>query len=116
MDHSTPDDIGLCKLERDPDLWFRYNARHTAARICGRCPIQKRCAEDALRTEATDGVWAGVRLPGWHGKDLKELQGARDLLRRIIVGLEHQPQSHRDHTLAMRTVLVQQYELDRASA
>ena len=38
--------------------------RARAIAICNNCPIQSKCALDARRLGATDGVWAGVYLPG----------------------------------------------------
>jgi WhiB family transcriptional regulator, redox-sensing transcriptional regulator len=112
--HPYGSDPGLCAFGGDPDLWFRFETSGEAKRICGHCPVRRRCAQDALTLEATDGVWAGVRLPGT--KFLDELDAARTLLRGVISGLEHQPESHRLHTLSMRDALQYHADLERAGA
>jgi WhiB family redox-sensing transcriptional regulator len=62
---SSPYKVGLCRHD-DPEAWFPLHPVHTAraTRICFNCPAQTQCARNALDCRATDGVWAGVRLPG----------------------------------------------------
>lgn len=62
---SSPHIVGLCRHD-DPDAWFPLHKVHVARaiRICFNCPAQPQCARNALDSGATDGVWAGVKLPG----------------------------------------------------
>jgi hypothetical protein len=87
MIQPTPlaDTDGLCRFD-DPDRWFQYGEDAAAAkRICGNCPVRRACAQAALDLRVTDGVWAGVRLPGTRFPD--DLDRARARLRRLIVGM-----------------------------
>ena len=88
----APSANGLCRYE-DPELWFRFEESGAAAGICSNCPVRLACAEAALRVGATDGVWAGVRLPGVREPD--ELRSARAQLRSVVVGMRFQPESDR---------------------
>src|SRR4051794_28584884 len=90
---------GLCKFS-DPDLWFRFEDSHEAIGICGNCPVRLACARAALDLGATDGVWAGVRLPGVRIPE--DLEAAHDQLRRVVVGLRYEPAAHRARALAIR--------------
>lgn len=79
---SSPNEHGLCRHD-DPEAWFAKHKVHVAraVRICFNCPAQPACARNALDRGETDGVWAGVRLPGrqeWEG-----LEDARDRLEMI---------------------------------
>jgi WhiB family redox-sensing transcriptional regulator len=62
---SSPHKVGLCRHD-DPEAWFPLHPVHAAraTRICFNCPAQPQCARNAIDCGATDGVWAGVRLPG----------------------------------------------------
>jgi WhiB family transcriptional regulator, redox-sensing transcriptional regulator len=103
------DTDGLCRFD-DPDLWFQHGADAAAAkRICGNCPVRRPCAQAALDLAVTDGVWAGVRLPG--ARFPEELNRARSVLRRLLIGMAHEPEAHRLHTLAIRKALHHQYYL-----
>lgn len=52
----------------DPEVFFPdldHTATINAARkICRRCPVHQQCAEWALARRQTDGIHAGIRLPG----------------------------------------------------
>src|SRR5882724_7441158 len=89
-DPSASDDAGLCRYGDDSD-WFASHAVHRARAIaiCNNCPIQRKCALDAQRLGATDGVWAGVYLPG--------LRDAERLAR--------QPEAHGRRTIAIRAAV-----------
>ena len=78
-----------------------------AKRSCGYCPVRRACAQAALDLGVTDGVWAGVRLPG--ARFPEELDRKRDLLRRVINTMAHEPEAHRRRTLAIRAALHYQY-------
>jgi WhiB family redox-sensing transcriptional regulator len=53
-----------------PHVWFPVSrGRDARARevahamdVCGECPVRRNCAQTALDTNATAGVWAGVDL------------------------------------------------------
>lgn len=95
---------GLCEYS-DPEDWFDYNKAPIAKRICGNCPVRLACARAALDIDdITDGVWAGVRLPGAHGS-VAEHNAVRAQLERIVAALENQPDEHRRRTLAIRAAL-----------
>lgn len=103
------DSDGLCRFD-DPDLWFQHGADAAAARrICGNCPVRRACAQAALDLGVTDGVWAGVRLPGTRFPE--DLDRARAALRRLLIGMAREPESHRLRTLAIRAALHHQYHL-----
>ncbi|MGH3556016.1 MAG: WhiB family transcriptional regulator [Mycobacterium sp.] len=97
------DSTGLCQYGSDPNLWFRFEDSIRAAAICSNCPVRPACARAALSLQATDGVWAGVRLPG--NRFPEELEHAREQLKRVIAGMRHQPQSHRRRALTIRAAL-----------
>lgn len=94
---------GLCAYS-DPETWFDYRKAGEAQRICGNCPLRKACARAALDTEAVDGVWGGVNLPGEHAT-LQEHAAARRQLAFIVSAMDHQPESHRQRTLAIRDAM-----------
>ncbi len=50
----------------DPDAWFTSIRSKIAQqqRICQTCPVKIACATYAVQMEVTDGVFAGVSLPG----------------------------------------------------
>lgn len=56
----------LCR-QYDPELWHAPELFEQGQEICGKCPVIKDCAEDALRVAAIppyriSGVWAGVDI------------------------------------------------------
>ena len=103
-DPSASDDAGLCRYGDDSD-WFASHAVHRARAIaiCNNCPIQSKCALDALRLGATDGVWAGVYLPGL--RDAEGLAAARERLDKLTERLARQPEAHRRRTIAIRAAV-----------
>jgi WhiB family transcriptional regulator, redox-sensing transcriptional regulator len=108
------DHDGLCRFD-DPDLWFAHGAHAAIAkRICGNCPVRRMCAQAALDLGVTDGVWAGVRLPG--ARFPTDLNEKRATLRRVIAGMAHEPEAHRQRTRAIRAALHHQYHLAAAAA
>jgi WhiB family transcriptional regulator, redox-sensing transcriptional regulator len=100
-DPSASDDAGLCRYGDDSD-WFASHAVHRARAIaiCHNCPIQRKCALDAQRLGATDGVWAGVYLPGL--RDAVGLAAAREKLDKLAERLARQPEAHRRRAIAIR--------------
>ena len=103
-DPSASDDAGLCRYGDDSD-WFASHAVHRARAIaiCNNCPIQRKCALDAQRLGATDGVWAGVYLPGL--RDAEGLAAARERLDELAERLARQPDAHRRRTIAIRAAV-----------
>ena len=103
-DPSASDDAGLCRYGDDSD-WFASHAVHRARAIavCHNCPIQRQCALDAQRLAATDGVWAGVYLPGL--RDAGGLAAAREKLGKLTERLARQPEAHRRRTIAIRAAV-----------
>ena len=103
-DPSASDDAGLCRYGDDSD-WFASHAVHRARAIaiCNNCPIQRKCALDAQRLGATDGVWAGVYLPGL--RDAEGLAAARERLDELAERLARQPEAHRRRTIAIRAAV-----------
>lgn len=93
-ERSSPGKVGLCRHD-DPDAWFAAHkvlvAR--AVRICFNCPAQPQCARNALDGGETDGVWAGVKLPGrqeWNRETGAELRGRLE----TIAAWELNPAEH----------------------
>ncbi|MGV9798829.1 WhiB family transcriptional regulator [Mycobacterium sp. NPDC003449] len=89
----------------DPDLFFgahtdqsgpsvemKQRAAHLSkvarTRCIRECPLaqQKLCAQTALDTNATYGVWAGVQLPGVQTRKIPQLNAAREILQGIVDG------------------------------
>lgn len=116
MAHPAPvaESAGLCQYGDDPNFWFRFEDSVRAAAVCANCPVRLACARAALSLQATDGVWAGVRLPG--NRFPEELDQARELLRRVITGMPHQPESHRRRALAIRAALHYSANRERTGA
>jgi WhiB family redox-sensing transcriptional regulator len=85
----TPGARGLCTYG-DDSAWFAKHAVHRARAIaiCNNCPIQRKCALDALELDATDGVWGGVWLPGL--RDSEGLAAARAKLAAVAERLARQ--------------------------
>lgn len=48
----------------DPDRWFDRANRTTALEGCLRCPARRGCAREALRANASWGMWAGIWIDG----------------------------------------------------
>ena len=69
-------DPGLCRQPStavDPEFWFEQINRRDAKKICANCPVLTKCAKFALDMRVTDGVFAGVALPGRrHARTLRE--------------------------------------------
>lgn len=66
---------------RDPEFWFRQ--RQSAIKLCQQCPVRARCARHALELKVTDGVWAGISLPG--KRKPHELNAARGRLQQLLI-------------------------------
>lgn len=94
-------DTGLCQYE-DVDNWFSKSPRiqREAKAICGNCPIIASCALKALDLNVTNGIWAGVLLPGI--SDAQGLTAAQALLRDVIARNRHQPVELRQRSLRIR--------------
>ncbi|WP_048891972.1 WhiB family transcriptional regulator [Mycobacterium heckeshornense] len=99
-----PAEDGLCRYG-DPTDWFGRHAVHRARAIaiCNNCPIQRQCALDALKDDNTDGVWAGVFLPGL--RDAAGLALARAKLVEVAQRLEHASEAHRRRAENIRAAL-----------
>lgn len=98
--------VGLCSYS-DPEKWFDKAdnvATEEAKRICGNCPIRQGCARQALESKVTDGVWAGVRLPG-KALSPEAMEVARRQLKLVVAAMDHQPEEHRLHTTQMREIV-----------
>lgn len=72
-----PEDLepGLCHPSSgiDPEFWFNPINRRAAQKICADCPVKIKCAQYALDMRVTNGVFAGVALPGRrHARTLRE--------------------------------------------
>ncbi|MCX5000927.1 WhiB family transcriptional regulator [Streptomyces longwoodensis] len=62
---AAPDWTGALCAQTDPDLFFpaghnQASDTRQAKRMCQRCPIQRACAEWAIREGIRDGVWGGL--------------------------------------------------------
>jgi len=56
-------DGAVCRRgTEDPDLWFSEEPRavERAKTLCGQCPVQVQCAEQALSTGERWGTWGGL--------------------------------------------------------
>lgn len=95
---------GLCTYTADPEEWFDYRFANQCKRICGNCPLRQSCAQTALKTQATNGVWGGVQLPGEHGS-AEDHAIARRQLAMVVAAMDHQPESHRKRCLAIRAAM-----------
>lgn len=116
-----PQDLepGLCNPSRgiDPEFWFEAINRRQAPKICAGCPVLLKCAQYALEMGVTDGVFAGVSLPG------KRKGPALTKKREVLQGMLDQARA-RQHALAARdvdqhataTTCGGQRELERAGA
>lgn len=91
----SPHKVGLCRND-DPDVWFATHKVHIAqrVRICFNCPAQTQCARDALDFGATDGVWAGVYLPGTVVREPQRLSEARERLQIVAAQADFTAQEH----------------------
>lgn len=112
---NQPPLAGLCRFD-DPELWFGHTVRDVtrAKRICGNCPVRLACAEAALDLEVTDGVWAGVRMPG--AKYIDPLAQARERLGQVIEAARLEPDSHRRRCLAIRAAVYHSHVIERSRA
>jgi Transcription factor WhiB len=70
----------------DPDRWFTRGDRTHALTACLRCPARRECAREALRANATWGMWAGVWIDG-------ELEPVARYLRAIAADWPPRPRS-----------------------
>ena len=100
----TPGARGLCTYGDDSD-WFAKHAVHRARAIaiCNNCPIQRKCALDALELDATDGVWGGVWLPGL--RDSEGLAAARAKLAATAERLTRQSDAQQAWRAKMQAAL-----------
>jgi hypothetical protein len=53
-----------CRSE--PNRWFDPAHRTHALAACLQCPARRWCAQEALRTRAAWGMWAGIWIDGTH--------------------------------------------------
>lgn len=76
---------GLCHPSQghDPELWFRQ--RQSAIKLCQQCPVRARCAQLALDLKVTDGVYAGISLPG--KRKPHQLKAARGRLQELLTAV-----------------------------
>lgn len=98
------EDNGLCSYSTDPEDWFDHLKRQQCKRICGNCPLRQKCGRTALALEVTDGVWAGVDLPG-EKATREDLRIARRQLAMVVSAMDHQPEAHRQRCLAIREAM-----------
>jgi transcription factor WhiB len=80
----------VCYLETSdaPELWTTDRRPHgllrkELARMCARCPVQARCAADAVLTDAEAGTYAGVYVPQNTAANTARRAAAMDELRAI---------------------------------
>lgn len=95
---------GLCSYSADPNDWFDYRKADQCKRICGNCPLRQACARTALALGVTDGVWAGVDMPGAHAT-VESLAVVHRQLAMVIAALDHAPQAHQRRCLAIREAM-----------
>ena len=72
----------------DPDRLFDRGDRTAALEACLRCPLRRECAREALRANATWGMWAGIWIDG-------TLEPAARHLRAIAADWPARPRSGR---------------------
>ncbi|VBA61500.1 HNH endonuclease [Mycobacterium attenuatum] len=106
---------GLC-CGQDPEFWFEAINRRRAAKICQQCPVRARCAQFALDLRVTDGVYAGISLPGKRAPSV--LKRRRQDLQKLV---DAATAPQRTHTSAdadnyAATLPVAATELERAGA
>lgn len=76
-------DPGLCRQrDIDPDTFFEQRLRPQAVRLCAQCSVKALCAQRALDLRDTDGIIAGVFLPGKRFPD--KLAERREQLQMVI--------------------------------
>ena len=117
-----------CYTSDTPELWWgpdiadgvhpsmiasEYDDRAIQARIicCTQCPLheQQECAKEALRSDATSGVWGGVKLPCGGINQYRvhdKIVEARKDLQRVADGLGA-------HELSTNALLLEQNERRR---
>ncbi|MGO9103408.1 MAG: WhiB family transcriptional regulator [Mycobacterium sp.] len=102
--HITPlqPHTGLCHYD-DPELWFTKTRSTRAAAICANCPVIVACGQAALDLQVSDGVWAGVSLPG--NRDVAPLVEARERLRAAVDRYRHQPPALRRRAMMIREAI-----------
>ncbi|MEE6140324.1 WhiB family transcriptional regulator [Mycobacterium sp. 050128] len=59
-----PNDLAC---QRDPEQWFNRRRRRDTLRQCLQCPARPWCAQQALKWQASWGMWAAVWIDGRHG-------------------------------------------------
>lgn len=52
--------------QHNPDQWFDRRHRSKALAACLTCPIRSWCAQQALKWQASYGLWAGIWIDGSH--------------------------------------------------
>ncbi len=62
-----------CRDAPDPELWFSGDPA-AAIRVCGRCPVQERCAQEAEADPDIIGVWGGI---SWDARAAAAEEAAR---------------------------------------
>lgn len=55
-----PQPVAALPCQNRPDQWFDPAARTASLRACLACTYRRRCAQQALQLQPTDGMWAGV--------------------------------------------------------
>jgi hypothetical protein len=61
---ATPGRLTELPCQRDPDRWFDRTDRTQALAGCLSCPARFWCAREALKAEASFGMWAGIWIDG----------------------------------------------------
>lgn len=62
----------------DPDRWLDRRRRTEALVGCLQCPVRRACAREALRTNATQGMWAGVWVDDDRESAMRRLRAVVD--------------------------------------
>jgi 5-methylcytosine-specific restriction endonuclease McrA len=106
---------GLC-CGQDPEFWFEPINRRRAAKVCQQCPVRVRCAQFALDLQVTDGVYAGISLPGKRKPGVLRIR--RDELQKLIdnAAASHQTQAGTDSDAYLDDLPDPAAELERAGA
>ena len=61
---TAPSSAAALACTVQPDRWFDRSDRTAALEACLRCPARRGCAREALRANATWGMWAGIWIDG----------------------------------------------------
>lgn len=88
MSHSPVHPQIACR--RDPERWFDRRRRVDALVECLQCPVRSWCAREALKCQASWGVWAGVWIDGHHHDAAPYLEAIAQNLR-LADGGETEP-------------------------